>query len=40
MAAMVKVWEDGSGFIQWLWLRVEWDAFDSIGDTVRIVFGS
>lgn len=35
----MTLFEDGSGFIQAWLIRIEWDAFDSIGDTIRIILG-
>lgn len=35
----MTIFEDGSGFIQMWLVRIEWDAFDSIGDTIRIIIG-
>lgn len=36
---MFRLFEDGSGFIQTWFARIEWDAFDSAGDTIRIILG-
>lgn len=36
----MTLFEDGSGYLTWWLIRIEWDAFDSVGDTIRIIFGA